>query len=78
MLKIRYVLCEHCGSPRDPDLGQGCPLCHSQRYPIIGYSYQHEARTLMSMGVVIAGLVLLAVLIGAGVLVMLELQLSAL
>ena len=78
MLKIRYVLCQHCGSPRDPDLGQECPLCRSRRYPIIGYSYQHEARTLMSMGVAIAGLVLLAVLIGAGVLVMLELRLNAL
>lgn len=78
MLKIRYVLCEHCGSPRDPNLGQACPLCSSRRYPIIGYSYPHEARTLMTMGVVIAALVLLAVLIGTGVLVALETNLSAL
>jgi hypothetical protein len=72
MLKIRYVPCEHCGSPREPDLGQACPLCNSRRYPIIGYSYPHEARILMTMGLVIAGLVLLAVLVGAGVLVYLE------
>ena len=78
MLKIRYVLCEHCGSPRAPDLGQACPLCYSRRYSLIGYSYQHEARTLMTMGVVIAALVLLAVLIGAGVLVALETSLNAL
>jgi hypothetical protein len=78
MLKLRYVLCEHCGSPRDPNLGQPCPLCYSRRYPLIGYSYQHEARTLMTMGLVIAGLVLLAVVAGAGVLVMLETRLSAL
>ena len=78
MLKIRYVLCEHCGSPRDPDLGRACPLCSSRRYPIIGYSYRHEARTLMTMGVVIAALVLLAVLAGAGVLVALEMSLNAL
>ncbi len=78
MSKIRYVACEHCGSPRDPDLTQPCPLCSSRRYPIIGYSYQHEARTLMTMGVVIAALVLLAVLAGAGVLVALETSLRAL
>ncbi|MGH2522779.1 MAG: hypothetical protein ACRDH2_09790 [Anaerolineales bacterium] len=78
MLKIRYVLCEHCGSPRDPDLSRACPLCNSRRYPLVGYSYQHEARTLMTMGLVIAALVLLAVLIGAGVLVVLEMNLSAL
>ena len=78
MLKIRYVSCEHCGSPRDPDLGQACPLCNSRRYPVIGYSYPHEARTLMTMGLVMAGLVLLAVLAGAGVLVYLESALRAL
>jgi hypothetical protein len=78
MLKIRYVPCEHCGSPRDPNLGLACPLCLSRRYPIIGYSYAHEARTLMLMGVIVAVLGLLAVLIGAGVLVMLETRLSAL
>jgi hypothetical protein len=78
MQKIRYVLCEHCGSPRDPNLRLGCPLCNSRRYPLIGYSYQHEARTLMTMGVVIAGLALLAVLAGTGILVALETRLSAL
>jgi hypothetical protein len=78
MLRLRYVLCEHCGSPRDPNLGQPCPLCNSRRYPLIGYSYQHEARTLMTMGLVIASLVLLAVVAGAGVLVLLESHLSAL
>ena len=78
MLKIRYVSCEHCGSPRDPDLGQSCPLCNSRRYPVVGYCYPHEARTLMTMGLVIAGLVLLAVLAGAGVLVYLESGLRAL
>ncbi len=78
MSKIRYVACEHCGSPREPDLNQPCPLCSSRRYPIIGYSYQHEARTLMTMGVVVAALVLLAVLAGAGVLVELETSLRAL
>ena len=78
MLKIRYVACENCGSPRDRDLGQPCPLCNSRRYPIIGYSYQHEARTLMLMGVVITVLGLLAVLIGAGVLMALETGLRAL
>ena len=78
MLKIRYVSCEHCGSPRDPDLWQSCPLCNSRRNPVIGYSYPHEARTLMTMGLVIAGLVLLAVLAGAGVLVYLESGLRAL
>jgi hypothetical protein len=78
MLRIRYVACEHCGSPREPDLGLPCPLCLSRRYPIIGYSYQHEARTLMLMGLVLALLVLLAVLAGAGVLVALEARLSAL
>jgi hypothetical protein len=78
MLKLRYVLCEHCGSPRDPNLAQACPLCSSRRYPLIGYSYQHEARTLMTMGLVIAGLVLLAVAAGAGLLVILESRLSAL
>jgi hypothetical protein len=78
MLKIRYVPCEHCGSPRDPDLGQPCPLCNSRRYPLVGYAYQHEARTLMTMGVIIAALVLLAVVAGAGVLVALETRLSAL
>jgi hypothetical protein len=72
MLKIRYVPCQHCGSPREPELGQPCPLCNSRLYPLIGYSYPHEARTLMTMGLVIAGLVLLAVLVGAGVLVYLE------
>lgn len=78
MLKIRYVLCELCGTPRDPDLTQPCPLCQARRYPIINYTYQHEARTLMLMGIVMAGLVLLAVLIGAGVLVALEMDLRAL
>ncbi len=78
MLKIRYVACEHCGSPRDPDLGQACPLCNSRRYPLIGYSYPHEARTLMTMGLVIAGLVLLAVLAGAAALVYFESGLRAL
>ena len=78
MLKIRYVACEHCGSPRDPDLGQPCPLCSSRRYPLIGYSYPHEARTLMTIGLVIAALVLLAVLAGAGILVYLESGLRAL
>lgn len=78
MLKIRYVLCDLCGTPRDPDLSQACPLCHARRYPIINYSYQHEARTLMLMGVIVATLVLVAVLIGAGVVVALELRLPAL
>jgi hypothetical protein len=78
MLRIRYVPCEHCGSPRDPNLGEPCPLCHSRRYPLIGYSYQHEARTLMLMGLAIAALVLVAALAGAGVLMMLESRLSAL
>ena len=78
MLKVRYVACEHCGSPRDPDLGQACPLCNSRRYPLIGYSYPHEARTLMTMGLVIAALALLAVLAGAGMLIYLEQGLRAL
>ncbi|MEP7357551.1 MAG: hypothetical protein ABI847_09960 [Anaerolineales bacterium] len=78
MAQTRYVPCEHCGSPRDPNLGEACPLCNSRRYPIIGYSYQHEARTLMTMGVVITVLALLAVLAGAGVLVALETGLRAL
>jgi hypothetical protein len=78
MLKIRYVPCEHCGNPRDPNLSLACPLCLSRKYPLIGYSYAHEARTLMLMGVVIAVLGLVAVLVGAGVLVMLEARLSAL
>ncbi|MCC6192714.1 MAG: hypothetical protein IT318_27135 [Anaerolineales bacterium] len=78
MPKIRYTLCEHCGSPRDLNLSQPCPLCLSRRYPLIGYSYQHEARTLMTMGLVIAALALLIVLVGAGVLVTLETRLSAL
>jgi hypothetical protein len=77
-LKIRYVRCEHCGSPRDPTLGEPCPLCNSRRYPLIGYSYPHAARTLMTMGVVVALVGLLAVLIGAGVLVALESSLRAL
>ena len=78
MLKIRYVSCVHCGSPRDPELGQACPLCNSRRYPLIGYSYPHEARTLMTMGLVIAALALLAVLAGAGVLIYFESGLRAL
>ena len=78
MQRIRYVLCEHCGSPRDPNLGAACPLCNSRRYPLIGYSYRHEARTLMAMGVVIALLALLAVGAGAAVLVWLETGLRAL
>ncbi len=78
MLQARYVPCEHCGSPRDPNLAEPCPLCNSRRYPLIGYSYQHEARTLMTMGVVITVLALLTVLIGAGVLVALETGLRAL
>jgi hypothetical protein len=78
MLNVRYVACEHCGSSRDPNLGQACPLCNSRRYPLIGYSYQHEARTLMSLGVAIAVLALLAALIGAGVLIVLETNLRAL
>ncbi len=78
MLRIRYVLCPHCGSPRDPNLSQACPLCNSRRYPLIGYSYRHEARTLMAMGVVIALLALVAVGVGAAVLVMLETGLRAL
>ncbi len=78
MLKIRYVLCPHCGSPRDPNLAVACPLCNSRRYPLIGYSYRHEARTLMTMGVVIALLALLAVALGAAVLVYLETGLKAL
>ena len=78
MAQTRYVPCEHCGSPRDPSLGEACPLCNSRQYPVIGYSYQHEARTLMTMGVVITVLTLLAVLIGAGVLVALETGLRAL
>jgi hypothetical protein len=77
-LKVRYVSCPLCGSPRDPDLKQVCPLCNSRRYPLIGYTYQHEARTLMTMGVVMAALALLAVLVGAGVLVWLELNLRSL
>ncbi len=75
---MRYVPCEHCGSPRDPNLGDACPLCNSRRYPLIGYSYQHEARTLMTMGVVITVLTLLAVVVGAGVLMALETGLRAL
>jgi hypothetical protein len=78
MLGIRYVACEHCGSPRDPELARPCPLCRSRRYPLIGYSFQHEARTLMTMGLAMIGLLLLAVLAGAGVLVWLETQLSGL
>jgi hypothetical protein len=78
MLGIRYVPCEHCGSPRDPNLSRACPLCHSRRYPLIGYSFQHEARTLMTMGLIMAGLLLVAVLAGAGVLIYLETRLSAL
>jgi len=78
MAQTRYVPCEHCGSPRAPNLGEACPLCNSRRYPLIGYSYQHEARTLMTMGVVITVLTLLAVLIGAGVLMALETGLRAL
>jgi disulfide bond formation protein DsbB len=78
MLGIRYVPCEHCGSPRDPNLARPCPLCRSRRYPLIGYSFQHEARTLMTMGLAIAGLLLLAVSLGAGVLIYLETLLSAL
>ena len=78
MLRIRYVLCEHCGSPRDPNLGAPCPLCNSRRYPLIGYSYRHEARTLMAMGVVIALLALLAVGAGAAVREWLETRLRAL
>jgi hypothetical protein len=78
MLRIRYVLCEHCGSPRDPNLSLACPLCSSRRYPLIGYSYRHEARTLMAMGVVIALLALVAVAVGAAVLIYLETGLSAL
>jgi hypothetical protein len=72
MLRIRYVLCPHCGSPRDPNLAQPCPLCNSRRYPLIGYSYRHEARTLMTMGVVIALLALLAVALGVAAVVYLE------
>ncbi|MCC7358331.1 MAG: hypothetical protein IT317_02570 [Anaerolineales bacterium] len=78
MQRIRYVLCEHCGSPREPNLGVPCPLCDSRRYPLIGYSYRHEARTLMTMGVVIALLALAAVGAGAAVLVWLETGLRAL
>ena len=78
MLNVRYVACEHCGSPCHPNLGLACPLCNSRRYPLIGYSYQHEARTLMTLGVTIAVLVLLAALIGAGVLIALETNLRAL
>jgi hypothetical protein len=78
MSQTRYVPCEHCGSPRDLNLSEACPLCNSRRYPLIGYSYQHEARTLMTMGVVIMVLTLLAVLIGAGVLMALETGLRAL
>jgi hypothetical protein len=59
-------------------LSLACPLCLSRKYPVIGYSYAHEARSLMLMGVVIAVLGLVAVLAGAGVLVMLEARLSAL
>ena len=78
MLRIRFVLCPHCGSLRDPNLSQTCPLCNSRRYPLIGYSYRHEARTLMAMGVVIALLALVAVGVGAAVQVMLETGLRAL
>lgn len=78
MLRIRYVLCPHCGSPRDPNLSQACPLCQSRRYPLIGYSYRHEARTLMTMGLVIALLALVAVGAGAAVLIWLETGLRAL
>ena len=78
MLGVRHVPCQHCGSPRDPDQTRPCPLCRSRRYPLIGYSFQHEARTLMTMGLVMAGLLLLSVLAGAAVLIYLETQLSAL
>jgi hypothetical protein len=78
MSKVRYIACEHCGSPRDPNLAQACPLCNSRSYPLVGYCYQHEARTLMTMGVVIAVLALVAVLAGAGLLIVLETRLSAL
>jgi hypothetical protein len=78
MSPVRYIPCEQCGSPRDPRLGRACPLCSSRSYPLVGYCYPHEARTLMTMSVVIAVLALLAVLASAGVLVMLETRLAAL
>jgi hypothetical protein len=68
-VNVRSEPCEHCGTPRDPNKTLPCPLCGSRHYPIIGYSYEHEARTVLLMGSIIAVALLLAVVVGATVFV---------
>jgi hypothetical protein len=55
-----------------------CPLCRSRNYLIIGYSYEHEARTVMLMLIVIGGILLLAIVLGAAFFIYTRLQLAGL
>ncbi len=74
-MNVRFEPCAHCGAMRNPDLTQPCSLCGSRKFPLLGYSYVHEARALIWMIAIISVILAAAVLIGAVVLIFFNLQL---
>jgi len=63
-MNVRFEPCRNCGTPRDPDLKIPCDVCGSQYYPIIGYSYAHEAKMILGFFLVLGIILLAAIVIG--------------
>lgn len=64
-MNIRFIPCAHCGTPRDPDLTQPCQLCGSRQYALLGYSYRHEARSMIILLAAVGIILAAAVVVGA-------------
>ena len=63
VLEVKNISCQNCGTTRDPDLQNPCPLCGSRNYFFVGYTYPNEIRNA-----IVILLILIVVALVAGVL----------
>jgi len=55
---IKDITCANCGTERNKDLKIPCPLCGSKKFIVLGYTYQHEAKSFLRGAIGIGVLVL--------------------
>lgn len=64
MSDLYSVKCTNCGAVRSEDLKAKCPKCNSRQSWLLGYVYEHEARSFLITLTIIGGVIVLFLTMG--------------
>jgi len=64
MSDLYSIKCKNCGAVRSEDLKVRCPKCNSRQTWLLGYVYEHEARSFLVTITIIGAVLFLSLIMG--------------